>query len=763
MASILVGCSASRKVKDGDLLLVRNKVESKEDLKPFDTGLNSIVKQKPNRRFLGVVKLRLQMWNLAEGKDDSRFWFWVRETLGEKPVLYDSIIARESSEQISKFLFKEGYFRNSVSFSTDTLKRKRLKVTYKIDPGKLFYVDTFLVDVQDTQLSYVVNPILKKYDVQDESYSYNKLEKLRVEITNSFKEEGFFEFNKTYVRFKVDTLFKKGSVKLSLQLVNPEEGRHQKFYVRNVKVSPEYNFFDKNASTETVKYKGLRIIYSGKRNITPRFLYQNIFLDDDEYAQSKYTLTYQRLTGVNVFSNVRINLNKVAVDSLDAEILLTPSPKHSFFVESRVESRVNTANSNRDINFGLSGNVSYAKRNAFKNGEFFLVSLSGGVEPFFLFDSLSANSNFFNTVQFGPSVSITYPRFLLPINQSKFSKLQFPETKLTLAYNRLENTSILRETYSASLAYQWKEGSFKTHNIAPIDISVVDAKLSANVRRRIEAFNNPFLLNSYTNQFILAHSYTFIFSKPINPKTRFSYRGKAELAGIIPRFITQSEVSNVLDNTVFAHYILNEHEVRLQLLSDNPHSWAFRFFGGLGVGLKANPVLPFDRRFFAGGSVGLRAWRATTIGPGAYRPPFNEAFGNLNRLGDVKLEANAEYRFSIVGPLSSAFFVDAGNIWERQPDPDKPNANFTKNFYKQIAVGIGTGLRFDFDFLVVRIDAALKFHDPSLPKGERFLFQDKDSFNQSVNNYNANRADGDVVAERYKNNLNFNFGIGYPF
>jgi outer membrane protein assembly factor BamA len=760
---IFVGCSVSRKVPKGKQLLVKNKILNLDDVGDYDPGINTIIKQTPNNKFLGLVKLRLQMWNIATGKKDSRFWYWVKETLGEEPVLLDTTISSESCRQISKFLFKEGFFNNTVTSQTYYLNKRKARVEYKIDAGRAFFVDTFSVSVVDKNVEYVVLPIIKKHKIQGRQYSYSKLEELRTDITTSFQEHGFFEFNKSYVRFKVDTTSSDFDVKLSLLVANPKTGKHEKFKLRSTYIFPDYSFTDESTPNDTDRFGNLSVVYGDKRNITPRFLYQNIFLDDKEYALSKYNLTYQRLTGVNVFSNVRINLEKVATDSLDAYIQLTPAPKHSFFIESSVESRVNTADNSRNINFGLSGNVSYAKRNAFKNGEFLLVSLSGGIEPFFLFDSISSSSNFFNTIQFGPSLSITYPRFLLPVSQSKFNKLQFPETKLSFSYNRLENTSILRETYSANLAYQWKEGKYKTHNIAPLDISLVDAQLSTAVKRRIQDFNNPFLLNSYTNQFILAHIYTFIYSKSITPKTLLSYRGKAEFAGVILRGLTQLNLGNFIENSNYAHYFLNEHELRLRVLGKRNQSWAFRFFGGLGVALNANPLLPFDRRFFAGGSVGLRAWRATTIGPGSYSPPFNEVYSNLNRLGDVKLEVNAEYRFKLAGPLSGALFVDAGNIWEREKQEDRPNAEFSGDFMKEVAIGVGAGIRFDFDFLVVRLDAGLKFRDPSLPSNERWIYQSKNNYNQMVDDYNLNKAENEPVANRYENNLNFNLGIGYPF
>jgi outer membrane protein assembly factor BamA len=760
---IFVGCSVSRKVPKGEQLLVKNKILNQRLYSSFDPSLNTIIKQTPNNKFFGLVKLRLQMWNLASGKKDSRFWYWVKETLGEEPVLLDTAVSSESCRQISKFLFKEGFFNNTVSSQTVFLNKRKARVEYKIDAGRAFIVDTFLVSVADPNLRHVVDPIIEKYRIQHEQYSYSKLEELRTEITTNFQEKGYFEFNKSYVRFRVDTTSSNFDVKLSLEVANPKIGKHQKFKLRRTYVYPDYSFSDESTPNDTDRIGKLNVIYGDKRNITPRFLNQNIFLDDKEYSLSKYNLTYQRLTGVNVFSNVRINLEKIATDSLDAYIQLTPAPKHSFFIESRVESRVNTADNTRDVNFGLSGNVSYAKRNAFKNGEFVLISLSGGIEPFFLFDSITSASNFFNTIQFGPSISITYPRFLLPVNQAKFNKLQFPETKLSFSYNRLENTSILRETYSANLAYQWKEGKYKTHNISPLEISLVDAQLSPAVKRRIQDFNNPFLLNSYTNQFILAHIYTFIYSKNITPKTLLSYRGKAEVAGVVLRGLSQLKLDKFIENSNYAHYFLNEHELRLRVLGKRNQSWAFRAFAGLGVGLNANPLLPFDRRFFAGGSVGLRAWRATTIGPGSYAPPFNEVYSNLNRLGDVKLEVNAEFRFKLAGPLSGALFVDAGNIWEREAQEDRPGAAFSGNFMQEVAIGVGAGIRFDFDFLVVRLDAGLKFRDPSLPSSERWIFQSKDIYNKRLEEYNSNRSDNEPFANSYKNNLNFNLGIGYPF
>jgi outer membrane protein assembly factor BamA len=178
---------------------------------------------------------------------------------------------------------------------------------------------------------------------------------------------------------------------------------------------------------------------------------------------------------------------------------------------------------------------------------------------------------------------------------------------------------------------------------------------------------------------------------------------------------------------------------------------AFRAAGGFGVPYGNLGVLPFESSFFVGGANGLRAWRARSIGPGSYSAPLIA----FDRIGEIRMEGNVEYRFKLISYLEGAFFADIGNIWNWNEDPAKPGSGFSKDFISELAVGTGFGARLNFDFLIVRFDLGLQTKDPSLPKGERWLFQPKDEFEA--------RAAENGLLTTYKPQFNFNLGIGYPF
>lgn len=769
-------CSITRKLEDGEQLLVKNNVILGDSLEYLEEDIYSIIRQRPNKKILGV-KLKLRLYNNSVGKPDTKFWGWWRKNLTEDPVLYDSLLAEESRLQIERYLFQKSYFNAQVThgISTSGRKNKKLRSYFTLYPGKSYLINDFDYKIEDKALLPIWHRYIKGTKLEGKPYDFEKLEEIRLGLVKSIQEEGFFDFNKNFVSVKADTFSVPGKVNLSFLITKNQGLDHKKFKIGDIYVEPNYKFETQDSEKDTTYYKGLKIIHDGELNFTPRFLNQNILLDTDEYKLVNTDLSYRRLSGLNLFRNVLIDLKKddSNKDEINARVYLTPAPKHSFNIESRLESRIASAtNTNAEtpaLNFGVSGSFSYSLRNAFKNGEIIQLAFSGGLEPFFLSDS-TTNTNFFNTIQYGPTASIIFPRFLLPINQSKFDKLKFPKTTISVGYNELKNSSIVRKSLNTSMAYEWRQNQRITHIVKPLDLSIVDADLSIGLKRSLESLGDPFLLNSYRDQLIAASSYTFLYNQVKYTPWRFSYRGKIESAGSALRglmktanFKTNEEGTYDVSGINFAHYLLTDHELRLGYKKNDKNAWAFRLNFGYGKTLKNNPSLPFEKSFFAGGAVGIRAWRARTLGPGSYIDTVNFA-GVINQIGDIKLEANAEYRFKIWGVLHGALFTDAGNIWVLNEKGNRDNTQFRTEFYEDIAIGTGAGFRVDFDFLVVRLDVGLQFRDPGLPQGEKWLFQGKEEYNRAIDNYNANlTGENPSYINHYAPKYNFNIGIGYPF
>src|SRR5690606_4837628 len=212
-------------------------------------------------------------------------------------------------------------------------------------------------------------------------------------------------------------------------------------------------------------------------------------------------------------------------------------------------------------------------------------------------------------------------------------------------------------------------------------------------------------------------------------------------------------------NIPFAQYIKTLHDARYYRIHNEKMSTAYRVSGGIGIPLKNLNVLPFEKSFFGGGANDIRAWQARTLGPGSYRDPER----NFDKIGDILLEANMEYRFDLIKVVEGALFIDAGNIWTINSDESRPGADFAiDRFLSEIALGAGTGLRLNFDFFLIRFDLALQMKDPSLDRGERWLFQPKSEYNSYIDNLNNDRPPNEQL-DYYTWRWNFNIGIGYPF
>jgi hypothetical protein len=316
-----------------------------------------------------------------------------------------------------------------------------------------------------------------------------------------------------------------------------------------------------------------------------------------------------------------------------------------------------------------------------------------------------------------------------------------------------------RDLTQASFGYTWTLKGRKVFTFNPLEMSVIKIEKSASFEERLAATGNSLLINSYRNHFILGGKLSFYYTNKREGAMRnyLELRTSVESAGntmfLMAGLINATQDTNgsyLASSVPFAHFIKTDADVRFNNFLSESTNHVYRIYGGLGITLNNINVLPFEKSFFGGGANNNRAWILRTLGPGG----LTDTLLNVDRIGDMKLEFNYEYRFDLIQALEGALFIDAGNIWLLKEDPKRPLAEFKLDrFYKELAIGGGFGVRLDLDFFILRLDMGIRLHDPMLPIGERWIWEPKKVYEEQW--WAGQRT--------YKHNVNFNFAIQYPF
>ena len=810
---ILIGCNPTKRLAENEYLLKGNKIIYNPEPKIDKDEIEDVLRQEPNRKILGT-RFYLWAYNVPnpdkfrrrdakrlrklekrnsrradkgkEPKEFKPFGSWWRETVGEPPVVFDSTLAEKSAEQLETFLIKHGYFNASVSFEIETLSKKKMKlVKYSLKPREPYLIDSMSFEIPDDYLAQLTKEsrLRRKHVSVGDRFDVDELDEEREELTSYFKNRGYFDFHKELIYFDVDSSRNNNSVHLELGIIPrkvPYEGDpdslivspYKRYRIRNITVIDRPYYRDREASAlDTTNIRGYSIIDQGQLKVKPKLIAQNILFDRESYYElDKVTTTYRRLSTLPIVRAASIRFNPVSDDIdnrwLDAEIGLTPSPKQNISLE--------WDGTNQGGFLGISGALGYRNRNIFGGAEMLALQISGGIEAQQLLTESGTGSDVggglaFNTLEFGPQISLTFPKFLLPVNTERFAKSANPKTTLiaNLSYQRRPDYERTRSF--GSIVYRWNESIAKEWQISPLELSLIKIDRSAEFDERLEEINDPFLTNSFQDHFIQSTRVTYIFNSQRLERSRrnfFFYRAEVESAGSLLRGIYNLSNANLNENggyealgIQFAQYVKTVHDFRYYNVPNEKMSTAYRISAGVGVPLENLNVLPFEKSFFAGGANGIRAWQARTLGPGSFRDPEQ----NFDKIGDILIEANLEYRFDLTDILEGAFFIDVGNIWVLSEENERPGASFAVDrFLSEIAVGAGTGMRFNFDFFLIRLDLGLQVKDPSLDPGERWLFQPKDRYNDYIDGLNENREDLPQLSY-YRWQWNLNIGIGYPF
>lgn len=771
----LSACNLTRKLKQGEYLVNKNTIVCDNRLVNTDEA-SDFIKQKPNRRIIGMFRFHLALYNYAANDETISKTDSFLIGIGEPPVILDTILTSKSVKQIRLYLFSKGYFNASVSNDIKYKdKRKKADITYSIISGASYKINKIEYEIDDAAIrSLIINDSINSLVKINLNYDVDVLQSERERIEAFMKNDGYFRFSRELIKFRVDSTLGNHKLDLTIEVKNPSVSvvgfkdstisyPHKRFIYNKIIIYPNYNslLLDTSGYKELafVANKGIKgkeeseysFVYMNKMRINPKIITQSVFYKKGEYYNLKNVeRTYSNLMDLKMYKFVNVQFSEAGRDSitnlylLNSKIYLTPTPVQSYSVETEA--------TNSSGNLGIAGNLLYQNKNIFRGAEIFNFKIKGAMEV----QSVQGNEedesviqNFlpFNTVETGAEVGLDIPRFLLPINQEVFSKSFRPKTFIKTGVQYQKRWDYTRYIINGTYGFEWKESNTKRHTIYLADINSVKIFPDSLFQSIIDGYNDPKIQNSYKDHLTLAGRYQFIYNNQlINKAKDFDYlKAEFETSGFIMRGINKwlnnynfADGAYTLFYLKYSQYIKANVDYRHYFVFPKSNKIVLRGLLGAGLAYANSTVLPFEKSFFSGGSNSVRAWRIYSLGPGSYNDEQNPL---LNRTGDINIEGNLEYRFPIYSFFNGALFLDAGNVWLNKKNELMPGAEFKMNrFYREFALGTGFGARFDFSFFIMRLDMAYPLRDPSKAEGYRW-----------------------VAGKFDMKRVNFNLGIGYPF
>ena len=712
-----LSCSTTRVLQEDQYRLAGNQIKVLND-KKFNTGsLTPYLKQKPNPSIVFGWNPFLSVYNWSNGSGSG--WDKLVQKVGQAPVIYDADLVESSIDNIKTHLAYQGYYDSDVEADIKVRKRK-VTVSYNVLLGKRYEISS--IDYVLPKRGEFRNAFLQdssKISVKVGDYlSEASLEKETERSSTAMRNEGFFDFNKNHYFFEADTL--SGDDKAALTVTINEYTRNET--PRDATPIRRY-YIDK-----------VEISYPEKLNIRQNVLTDLTTLSPGQvYSEEAVNNTYNRLSALRIFSSVNIGMTPKDTNLVDCEINLSQSKLQGF--KANLE-----ASSNSSGLFGISPQLSYYHKNVFRGGEILNLSFMGNFQ-FKFNDAVRSN-------EFGVSGGLSFPKFF-PLPYSMFTGA-VPRTDVNVSYNYQDRPEYTRNIISTSYGYSGNVRNRFFYQAYPLQMNIV--KLSDLDEGFYDSLaDDPFLKNAYQNHFDLGSGLMLYYttdSESIPKNTFFYTRLQFDIAGNVLSCFNNlmkqdSNGARMIWNTPYSQFVRSEITLgRTWVFGRNSgQSIATRLLAGAGYAYGNSTALPFEKHFYAGGSNSLRGWQARTVGPGLSQ--MDDSFVIPNQTGDMKLEANLEYRFDMFWKVAGALFVDAGNVWTLRSSGEGNSYESMfrwDTFGESIAANWGLGLRLDFGFLLLRLDTGVKVHDPA--RMQKWVTPDM-----------WFKRDGYAI----------HFGVGYPF
>ena len=740
--SLLASCSATKKVPGGDALYMGATIKfdssglSAKKRKELRSDLGALTRPKPNRRILGIpFKLLFNNTKLFRKK-------------GEPPVLLSAVNREQNEKVLQSSLENRGFFVAKVRSDT-VVKRKKARAIYTVQPGPEYLINEVKFSDDSTIIQKTINETTDRSFLKaGDPFDLAVIKGERERIDAHLKEKGFYYFDPDFIIVQADTTIGNNKVNLFVKVKPETPGQSKEVYtINDVYIYSQFGLRANQSDTSKTKaefYKGYYVV-DPRKLYKPRLFEQAMQFDPgDVYNRTDHSQTISRLVNLNLFKFVKNRFEPVpGIDSakLNAYYYLTPFPKKAL----RGEVNANTKSNNLT---GSSITIGWRNRNTLRGGELFTIDATGGFEV-----QVSGQMRGYNTFRYGIETNFVLPRFLTPFFRLEPKGSFVPKTNFLLGYDLLTKQKLYTmQSFRAGWGYNWKENIYKEHQFNLVSINYVQPLVITDLYAD-SAKGNPTLLKAVEKQFILGTNYNYNYNQMVGKPTMSSgvyFNGNIDLSGNVAGLLTGADAKNnnpkTLFNAQFSQYVKFETDIRYYAKLSETAVWANRFIAGLGLPYGNSLQLPYIKQFFVGGTNSVRAFRSRSIGPGSYVDTTITTF-LPDQSGDIKLELNTELRMKLFSIVHGAIFVDAGNIWLFNDDPNKKGAKFNKNFLGDLAVGGGVGLRFDVSFFVLRFDVAVPFRKPWLVGKDRWVI---DQINLRSPAWR-------------KENIVFNIGIGYPF
>lgn len=736
---LIASCSAEKFVADGKYML--DKVEIKSDVKDFDAlQFAQLIRQKGNSRWFSFFKIPLGTYALS-GRDTTK---WINRTLqkmGEKPVLYDTLEAQRSKENLRVAMNNMGYMNATVDLETK-VKGKILKAIYTLHPGSPYQINSFNYDIQDSVIASLLEPSLtSKFDKNHpRQFIVSALDNERKRLTKILNDSGYYRFNKDFIYYTADSTKGSKEVDLTLHLTkyrtnnDSEPTLHPRYIINKVNILP-------GNSTGVNLRKGViaenNLIEPGRYFSSSDL--QKTYNNFARLGAVRYTnIDFREINSIeNIIVGKTFNYQQSQKHYLDVDITLSSNKPNTISFQPE---GTNTAG-----NLGAAAVLSYQNRNLFRGSELLSVELRAAFEAI---TGLEGYENH-DYEEYGIQTSLQFPRFLSPFISRDFRRRSNAVSEVSISWNLQNRPEFHRRVFSAMWKYRWANPTkhFK-YGLDVLNLSYVYMPWISST------FKTDYLDDISNRNAILRYNYEDLLVMRMGFSVIYNYNDQAiraqfETAGNLLNGVSRifnlkknDQGQRMLFNIAYAQYAKFDFDYTKIIRFDENNSLVLHGDFGIAWPYGNSKVLPFEKRYIAGGPNSVRGWSVRELGPGKFKGSDGR-IDFINQTGDLKLDLNLEYRTHLFWKFDGAAFIDAGNIWTLRNYEEQQGGQFKiGEFYKQLAFAYGLGIRLNFNYFILRFDAGMKAINPVY-----------DDFKEHYALFNPN----------FKRDFTFHFAVGLPF
>lgn len=720
---ICTSCSTTKFVPDGKYLLTDVKIET--DNKNVNTSqMEQYINQKANTKWFSLFAVPLGTYNLS-GRDSTKWINRILKRLGEEPVLFDTLKAEMSRKNLGTVMQNMGYLHADVSLKT-IANDKKIKVIYTLHTGKPYFIGNIEYDIYDKNIAQILdmknenNRGLKKGMI----FSINNLENERKRITNILSDSGYYKFNKDYIIYEADSTRTNDSIDVNLKLMkfranskSPEKD-HNRYYINKV------NF----TCADGDKIKLRRSVLSDNLAIK----------EGAPFCEHDLQTTYNNFARLQAVKYTNIRFEELPDTSLlNCNIQLSTNKPNTISFQPE---GTNTAG-----DLGAAASLTYENRNLFHGSEMLSIQLRAAFEAITGLEGYQAE----DYEEYNIEGRLMFPRFIAPFLSENFRRNSNAHSELTVSYNLQNRPEFHRRVFTAAWKYLWnapKQNS--TYRFDLIDLNYVYMPwISEKFKEDYlddDSNRNAILRYNYEDLFIMKMGFGMTYNNGVHAiKANIETSGNIlSLLSGVSKFDKNSQGQYTLFNIAFAQYVKADFDYTRLFTFDWRNSLALHFGFGIAYPYGNSKILPFEKRYFSGGANSVRGWNVRELGPGKFKGTDGR-IDFINQTGDMKLDFNLEYRTALFWKFNGAFFIDAGNIWTLRSYADQPGGQFKfDEFYKQIAVSYGLGIRLNLDYFILRLDMGVKAINPA---------------------YTTTEEHYPIISPNFKRDFSLHFAVGLPF